>query len=249
MNKKIGFAGPFIGEFGWELFCWQGRLRWLKNNVFDEIYVIAGNANAYLYQDFAIVNDIPNYNRVCDYQENVSFIGNSKIVNYHPEFDRKTLHGFNFLEQDFVSYGQVNLESPRLYCVIHARKRLHRSESNWSQGNYQKVVDILTSNGLDVVSIGLMDYTHDLSNVIDKRNINTEETCNILGNAEFIFGVSSGPMHLASLCLCPQIVITDPINHKRYLEDWNPFNTNVMFTGDSWNPSVEECEKKIMELL
>ncbi len=31
-TEKLLLAGPWVGEFGWELFCWQGHLRRISKN-------------------------------------------------------------------------------------------------------------------------------------------------------------------------------------------------------------------------
>ena len=51
-TPKILLAGPWIGEFGWELFCWQGFVRKLSKN-YDKTIVIGRPTNELLYSDFA----------------------------------------------------------------------------------------------------------------------------------------------------------------------------------------------------
>jgi hypothetical protein len=49
-------AGPFCGEFGWELFCWQSFVRNVatKNNrLFDKVTVICRPGHEKLYDDYA----------------------------------------------------------------------------------------------------------------------------------------------------------------------------------------------------
>ena len=38
-THKILLAGPWVGEFGWELFCWQGFLRKLSKQ-YDKVITI-----------------------------------------------------------------------------------------------------------------------------------------------------------------------------------------------------------------
>ncbi|GAG44278.1 unnamed protein product, partial [marine sediment metagenome] len=51
MSRPI-IAGPFVGEFGWELFSWQGYLRG-KAKRGQHVFVFCRRGNAYLYKDFA----------------------------------------------------------------------------------------------------------------------------------------------------------------------------------------------------
>ena len=54
MSKRVLLAGPFLGELGWELFCWQGYVR-AKSKDFDKTIVISRPLNKHLYEDFAEV--------------------------------------------------------------------------------------------------------------------------------------------------------------------------------------------------
>ncbi len=49
---KTLLAGPWIGEFGWELFGWQGCIRILAKK-YDEVIVIGRTGHDFLYGDFA----------------------------------------------------------------------------------------------------------------------------------------------------------------------------------------------------
>ena len=49
---KTLIAGPWVGEFGWELFAWQGYLRALSRK-FDKTIIISRTASKALYDDFA----------------------------------------------------------------------------------------------------------------------------------------------------------------------------------------------------
>ena len=50
--SKILVAGPWIGEFGWELFGWQGYIRAISKNYVRTI-CISRPGHGVLYTDFA----------------------------------------------------------------------------------------------------------------------------------------------------------------------------------------------------
>ena len=52
MSSKLLIAGPWLGEFGWELFAWHGYVRTLAEH-FDETICIARKNSNHLYVDFA----------------------------------------------------------------------------------------------------------------------------------------------------------------------------------------------------
>ena len=46
-------AGPWVGEFGWELFGWQGFLReHVQKNKYDEVIIASRPGHEVLYSDF-----------------------------------------------------------------------------------------------------------------------------------------------------------------------------------------------------
>lgn len=57
MKDKL-YIEPYIGEFGWELFCWQGYLR-KRAKDYKHVTVMCKTGHNFLYQDFA--NKIVNY--------------------------------------------------------------------------------------------------------------------------------------------------------------------------------------------
>ena len=50
-NERVLFAGPWVGEFGWELFCWQAYIRSLSK-FYDKTICISNNHSKFLYDDF-----------------------------------------------------------------------------------------------------------------------------------------------------------------------------------------------------
>jgi ADP-heptose:LPS heptosyltransferase len=74
----------------------------------------------------------------------------------------------------------------------------------------------------------------------DLRSIELKKICDIMRNSECVFGPSSGPMHLASLCGAPHIVWSTSKNKTRYEENWNPLSTPVLFLDKhGWHPTAE----------
>ena len=49
--KKILLAGPWVGEFGWELFCWHAYVRALSEH-YDETICVSTPHSEFMYKDF-----------------------------------------------------------------------------------------------------------------------------------------------------------------------------------------------------
>ena len=50
--ERTLIAGPWVGEFGWELFAWQAYVRALSRHFEETIIICRANSTA-LYRDFA----------------------------------------------------------------------------------------------------------------------------------------------------------------------------------------------------
>ena len=243
-------AGPFLGEFGWELFCWQGRLRRLSKQ-YDETCVFCKKGHEILYKDFAKINKIPSSHTLnCDHAEDIDVIpGNFRLTFYSPFWSDKELNDSGFLDQDFCKYNKI--KSPTEYDIIfHARSRQDiKKQNNWSLANWNAVNTRFTSLGLKTACIGLTDRAHEISNCDNLMNIPLFQLVEYLSSAKLIVGTSSGPLHLASLCGCPQVVLTGNLNIVRYKNHWNAFNTKVSIVPGGWLPSVNDVIKYTLELL
>jgi len=95
--------------------------------------------------------------------------------------------------------------------------------------------------GFQIGVVGLNTATYSLEgNFIDFRDKPLKVVCDFLRSAKMIIGTSSGPMHLAALCQCPQLVFSTKKNFARYEKYWNPFHTPILFPKGGWQPSLKE---------
>lgn len=248
-------AGPFLGEFGWELFCWQGRLRRMSKD-FDKTFVMCKEGHETLYQDFATVNRPPSSSKANMYMApNFHIIpANHKIVGYARGWKRHQLEAQHFYKQDFHKYGMEVLgKKPDI--LIHARARQAiRKDDNYSEKNFDTLIRMIRKENLNLAVIGTPKNSSGLPDSIDSsyedlRGLELFDVTNMMYTAKCIIGTSSGPMHLATLCGCPQVVMTYNGNTKRYKDHWNPFNTPVEIVPGGWHPSPEKVFKSMMKIL
>lgn len=253
-NKSILLAGPWVGEFGWELFNWQGYIRHLSTK-FDKTIISCRKTSAYLYEDFC--NDFIFIKSIGDPDMNRCY-GPIFGFNKPEKFDHwenpenlkydivKSVPIVNLKSQKFVDYG-IKLDEYENSIVIHARStnKCKTGYRDWSVENWNELVKYLIEMGETVISIGLKQTSLHIENTVNKINYNLSTTCNILKSSKLIIGPSSGPMHLASLCKTPQIVWSGDYKNKyRYENIWNPFNTKVIYEHENnWNPSPNRIKK------
>ena len=262
--KKTLFAGPWVGEFGWELFGWQGRIRRIAKQ-FDTVVVASRPGHQVLYEDFCdtFVNYSPGtlstsehfargfkYNGV--HKKYVKrprdrFIGpNQRLVTYRPQ---QELHP-SFKKQDFVKLGTRGAQ-PHFDLVVHARGRTDWETGirNWPKPKWQELIARAKREGLTVVTIGHPLQAKGFEEAADYRGKSLRIVTDLLANASMIAGPSSGPLHLASLCGCPQVVWSPIHNKVRYEKHWNPFETDVSFIlAEDWQATVDDVLKAVLKM-
>ena len=243
------YAGPWIAELGWELFCWQGYLRH-RSRHYDKTVIACEQGHEVLYQDFAdeiIPVKLNVERRYCwkargyktpepeqlfggPLDDGIWYRPNEAVVVYAKQ-------SINFEQQEFVKLGNNNRNGYDI--VVHARCRTLAPNRNWPLKSWHALLH--TCDGATVACIGSkQDALHVAGD--DLRGIPLADLCDVLASSRLIVGPSSGPMHLASLCGCPQVVwFGEPAyNERRYKTDWNPLGTPVttLFQTD-WQPSVK----------
>ena len=243
--KKINiFAGPWVGEFGWELFEWQGFLRFLAmQEKHDKFTVCCRTGHDYLYQDIA--TDIVNYDPPSG-ETNMWMNNDWRYV--WPE-------GYDLVwkpddcrdkKQAFVKFGRsLGIDNfPQI--TIHARStdKVQTGYRNWSKEKWEKFVDLYPN--ASIISIGSVKDALHIKGTEDMRGVSLEKLANTLYSTKVLVGPSSGPMHFGSLCGTPHVTWSPKnttaimSNKKRYEETWNPHKTPVTFLELGWDPSVDE---------
>lgn len=264
-SRKTLLAGPYVGEFGWELFGWQGYIRALSRE-YDETIIISRPGNRYFYQDFCSEyhtylpsGNKTNYTKCKDdklpdnYYDKFTFTGlipsQTMFARWHPS---KGMRGFNRkfipegLESEYIRYGTPDHEYG-YDILVHARStcKLGSGFRNWPEYRWMELVGGLMDD-FRVASIGRSSSAIHVEGSDDMRDLDAEELCDLIAGSTLVAGPSSGPMHLASLCGTPHLVWSDKINRRRYLEHWNPFNTQCIFySDDRWHPGAGKIEKII----
>lgn len=267
MSQEKGIVfGPWVGEFGWELFSWQAYCRALSRK-YDKIIVISRPGNDFLYNDFCdeFIPFDPPSDGIVDSHMN-SAVGNFNVTEFlrasipssllqecewswvqpqkigNPPYDHwraaVEIRGYGEIIPEYKLYRKNAKE--KIDVVIHARNRSIREIDNWSVKKWNNLVNLFPSS-IKIACIGSVKESLHLDGTSDARGTSLEETIGILSNAECILGPSSGPMHLATLSGCPQVVWTSNPNQNfsRYKYCWNPFfvDVDVIKTSD---PSPED---------
>jgi ADP-heptose:LPS heptosyltransferase len=257
-DKKILLAGPWVGEFGHELFCWQAYVRKLSRE-FKKTIIVGRPGHKYLYEDFCseyIEFDPKSYKtngRFCIDAESPSDI--IKNIDHTFYFDGNFDIGVSYSKkepknnlllsiQEFYKYefkGNKNYD-----LIFHCRNKSTGPDRNWSKECWHKLYESLPAR-LKIACIGNSEAFY-IEGTDDLRGIEIKELVGILNQSKLIIGPSSGPMHLASLCGMTHLVWSIEYNRRRYESEWNPFKTKVIFHSDGgWNPDFKQINKLILD--
>ncbi len=260
------YAGPWVGEFGWELFCWQAHIRYLKNN-YKKVVVACRSGHEVLYEDFA--NDIFSLDILCE-ETDMWNCKNYKIPSFEEIFkcrlgnnrwispnkpvlrydhrhvlDQKPLFN-NFKNQKYFKYGNKT----KGYDIIWHGRKTNKNKTgyrNWADSKWSELTSFFKNKR--TATIGTINSASMIGGE-DLRGVPLRKLADVLSSSTLIVGPSSGPIHFASLCGCNQVSwYGDPYddkNHVRFEKDWNPFNTNVkVIRKKDWDVSVEDVIKLI----
>lgn len=260
----ILLAGPFVGEFGWELFFWQGFVRKLARQ-YDKTVVIGRPLNKALYTDFC--NEyIPfepeswdtDAHRCNNSKDPTDLINSIKHTHYMTgKFDVFRLfniiytdrlidpNNIFFNNQEFIKYTS-DTDNRGYDVIFHCRNKETGNHRNWSYEKWEELKDMLPKD----ISIGCIGNSEAfyIDETDDLREIPLDKLISIFNNSKLIVGPSSGPMHLASLCGLKHLVWSNSRNINRYQHDWNPLQTNcIIHTDGMWNPEVEVISNLVQE--
>ena len=275
MIKKAIVFGPWVGEFGWELFAWQAYCRTIARS-YDFCVVVSRPGNDYLYSDFCdlYVPFEPDKSGVSDSHMNSSVtdfniqeflratVSSDILSGYswqwvppvkigHPPYDhwRAAVHVPNagsVIPEYHLYRGDSIGESADI--IIHARNRKIREVDNWDVEKWNKVVEELKQDYV-IACIGQKTSSLALEGTFDCRGKDLKFVTGLMRTAKCIVGPSSGPLHLATLSGCPQVWWTSNPNqnYSRYTSTWNPFGIkSIMLDGINPDPkAVIEAITKI----
>ncbi len=268
LNRLAGsdrlVAGPFLGEFGWELMQWQGYVRQLAK-FYTETVVFGRTSSHYFYQDFASeFNAVDCASWDTDAYELHGFNYNEWALQFpHSDLlvaDNRCLELRSNFDQAFIPFG-VYRQANAYDVVIHARDipvltgNTEKHLRNWPKDRWDEVCQSL--DGLRLAAVGIPELSYCPENVTDLRGIETEYLCSVLASSRLCVGPSSGVMHLATLCRTPQLIWTSSGYTAgfggvayRYVRSWNPFATPVrVLTEMGIDPTAKYIEAELTTFL
>lgn len=264
-RPQVLIAGPWLDELGWELAIWQAAVRYQRiSKCYEKVYVITFKNREYLYEDCEIyphneelinagfgINKVP--------QEKINQLLDSCIDYYaiKEKFDLFTPNKFlskffrlkrkiknDILHRKFYSDP---IDDKYFDIAFHFRS-FERDGDDFSPKSFSpekadQIAELCKLHGFSVCCIGAPGYSYVAKGTENRQSHDLLTSISYICVSRLVVGVSSAPMHLASLCGIPIVVwIGSPPGANRYFTTtWNPFNSKVfLVTEKTFNPSVEE---------
>lgn len=260
------FAGPWCGEFGWELFGWQAMLR-QKSREHDRTVVACEQPSVPLYQDFADeIIAIPRHGdtRVGwkNYTPSLRAIATRRRLQRRARAEGGTYilnrTCFHYDEQEFIRFPSSSTPASGGPIAFIGRN-IHKSRRwaprsyhrNWPRHKWETLDSLLPPGPR--VAVGLPGSALRLPQWKDERSTNLQHTIDVLTSASLIIGPACGTMHLAALTCTPSLMWVDPegasgpedfyrTDYDRIVEDWNPFDVPLTIIK-----SMDPLPEQVME--
>lgn len=270
-SDTVLIADVCTAEFGWELMCWQAFVRAQAVNV-GTVVVCSTAGHEPLYADMSPVflpheiqglRDCWRMKKINNSKEERRASGNvdaleRQYIAEGREVRRITPSGFiPISEQKFNPFGsrpRAESQGIAFDIVVHARTKKGKNpllnSLNWSQKDWNRLVNGLTQMGYTVAAIGTKDASLVPDGAVNLQGRDLQTVMDVTAAARIVIGPSSGPMHLASLCKTHHIVWVPPMHGKeahawgvtraRYETIWNPFNTpyTILELGGKSEPAL-----------
>ena len=263
-GRGVMFAGPWIGEFGWELARWQGGLRKLARESGLYAVVMGDAGHGLLYEWANEYWETPagfwadGMTRQCDHVRGdpekiaprlrrLAAAAAQQLEGLGDVGVCVTPRRFKIKEQEIARLaadGPWSAEMRRgrgYFCVV-PRLRDWNRRKNWSPTKWQALVGALARPGLAAAVVGTPAELAVLSpaDAMPERRA-LAHGVNLLSYARFAVASESGGALLALLCGCPSVVMGHPRQERRITQTENFFRTPVRYLGrPGYNFTVAE---------
>lgn len=247
-------AGPYVGEFGWEVTEWQGYVRALRPH-FDRTVAISYQSSAHLYDGcefwphgfpleksgYGFGNSDPEILQSTT-EKCIQDLDLTDVFCFTP-FDLNTMMRLSIGSQRHIVFYEPPTASGIFDIVFHFRhfERADGDSKNYPKEDANWLTEELSRRSVKMACIGHPNLAYCPPACEDRRNADLQESIRTISGATVVVGGSSAPMHLASLCDKPIVTwIGPPADGDRFFGHWNPHQAPVeLVTDQSFRPDRE----------
>ncbi len=259
------FAGPYVGEFGYELMQWQGFVR-ARRPLYEQVHVLTYPGRDYLYEDCQVHHhniDLKKagywYGRLSPAQARqmaeakAAEIGLRDYDLFNTSLLCTQYHKKLFWRQDFRLLEESPLVRKPYDIVFHfrsVRKDGPDPLKNYPPALADELAKRCVERGFSVACIGHPDYSYCPTGCADHRSVDLRQTVAAISSAHVGVGEASGGMHLVNACGKPSIIWGEGQWRIDPALLWNPFRVPIyVVTIATWQPPPEELCNAIVNAL
>jgi hypothetical protein len=240
--KQHLFAGPFAGEFGYELMQWQGFVRGLRPR-YQQVHVLTYPGRDYLYEgctvhhhNISLKQAGYGYGRLSPPEARAMANARAAEIGLtdYDIFDTSLLctqyHKKLFWRQAFRLLNEPPL-TDRFYDVAFHFRAVQKEgpdhAKNYDTARADELAALCLAKGLSVICVGHPDYSYCAKGCEDLRRVDLRQSVAAICSARAVAGENSGAMHLANLCGRPTILWANDQWRIDYSLRWNPFSVPI----------------------
>jgi len=247
LPRRNLFAGPFAGEFGWELMQWQGFVR-ARRPHYEQVHVLTYPGRDYLYEGCNIhYHDVDlksagyGYGRFsrsearATARARAAAIGLTNFDIFEPSLLCTRYHKAIW-GQNFRLFTESPVRAQPYDVVFHFRAVLKAGpdqNKNYPTESADELAKRCRDHGMSIACIGHPEYSHAPADCDDYRDVDLRKTVAAICSAHSVAGENSGPMHLANLCGKPTIIWANDQWRVDYSLRWNPFRVPIFVAANN----------------
>lgn len=271
--SRILVTAPYVGEVGWELMSWQGRVRWLfAQGGYDRLVVLGQAGKAAFYDGMPLEYRDMNLSQLPGeaYEDRRIMPAASEPVSAEllrqcvDEIVQSTVESLceqgNIVDVIWPAYdGTLWLCDTRYQRFIrYERPVVNRPAAPW-------VVLVQRTRSLRGMDNWPAANWCELRELLEARGVHTtvypcdsESAIEMLSGCDLAVGQTTGGMHLAALCGCPRLAWSlytilmwkwDITDRQRFETWWNPLGCPVMFHDVRQLPPPQVAADQAMRAL
>jgi ADP-heptose:LPS heptosyltransferase len=258
LPHRILFAGPYTGEFGYEVMQFQGYVR-ARRPYYEDAHVLTFPGREYLYEGCHVHThnvELKNagfwYGRLAPAE--AATMANAKARElglqdydiFNPSLLCTRYHKLLFWRQEFRLLQEPPLVAKPYDLVFHFRainKVGPGPIKNYRPEMADELAEHCAKRGLTLACIGHPDYAYCAAGCADFRSVEMRQTVAAICSARLGVGGSSGAMHLMNACGKPTVIWGDGASLR-----WNPFRVPIHFMAETvWQPSPHEVCRAVLK--
>ncbi len=242
LPRRHLIAGPYTGEFGYELMQWQGYIR-ARRAAYESVHILTYPGRDSLYEGCTVhhhdvelrtagygYGHMPRTEKLAMAHQLAAKIGLENYDIFETSLLCTRYHKMLFWGQEFRLLQEPAHPGGIRDVAFHFRAV--KKEGSDHMKNYQperceELVSRCRDAGLTVISIGHPDYSICPAGAEDFRSVDLRASIAAICSARVVAGENSGPMHLANLCGQPTVLWAQDQWRIDYSLRWNPFRVPI----------------------